>query len=166
MVLSFSKIFYLYWTRTSIFAISSEHFVLGNYREGIWNVLGFSLSLSLSFAELLSPTLMPRRQEMQPCSTSSTMLQLMLQQGVVVVRLHNLISSPPILGLSPGNDTMKWARWGQKGMPLLSYLLCGFYVCSQADSTAWNISCEVICLIVHLLLGFITNSEHVSLLYY
>lgn len=51
-------------------------------------------------------------------------------------------------------------------MPLLSYLLCGFYVPSKADSAVQKISCEVISLIVHLLLGFIINSEHVSLLYY
>lgn len=163
MFLSHSKIFYMYWTRTSRFAFSSEHFVLGNYREGIWNILDFSLSLSLSFAELLSPTLMSRCSCGAPLSLCYP--QLMVQQGVVM-GLHNLVASPPILGLSPGNGTTKWAQWGQKGMPLLSYLLCDFYVCSKADSTAWKISYKVICLIVHLLLAFIINSEHVSLLYY
>lgn len=68
----------------------------------------FSLSLSLSFAGLLSPTLMPRGQEMQLCGTSSTVLPTAnVKQGMVVVRLHNLISSPPIRGLSPGNGTTK-----------------------------------------------------------
>lgn len=51
-------------------------------------------------------------------------------------------------------------------MPLLSHLYCDFYVCSKADSDVLKISCEVICLIVRLLLDFIINSEHVTLLYY
>ena len=106
--------------------------------------------ISLCLCLLLDHNLPPWWQEMQLCSgTSST-----------------VISSPPILGLSPANGTTRWAQWGQKGMPLLSYLLCGFYVCSKPDSTVQKISCEVICVIVHLLLGFIINSEHVTLLYY
>lgn len=129
----------------------------------------YSISLCHCPSLLLDCYLPPWCQEGRKCSCAAPLPvcypQLMLQQGVVV-RLNNLIFSPPILGLYPGNDTTKSAWWGQKGIPLLSVLLCGFYVCSRADSTEQKISSEVICLIVDLLLGSVINSEHVSLLYY
>lgn len=146
----------------SIFVFSGEHFLLGNYRECTWNIWFLSLTVSVFYC-----TLGAKRQEIRLWDASSTALPAagVAVQGVVV-RLHNLISSPPILGLSIGNSTTKLTPWGQKTMPLLSYLLCGFYVCSKADSTVQKISCEVISVTMHLLLGFIINSEHVSLLYY
>lgn len=125
--------------RMSIFVFSGQHFVSGNYRECIWNIWFLTVSV---FCCMLPPTLVPRGQEMQlwhlfpPCY-----LQLVLQQGVVV-RLHNLISSPPFLGLSTGNGTTYLTPWGKKRMPPLSYLLCGFYVCPRADSTVQKISCD------------------------
>lgn len=125
MVLSFSKIFYLYWKRMSIFAFSGERLVLGNYRECIWNICLFRC-----VCLLLHCHLPPWCQEGRRCSCGAPLppccLQLLLQERVVVVRLHGLISSPPILGLSTGNSTTKPTQWGWKRTPLLSYLLCAF----------------------------------------
>lgn len=150
----------------SIFVFSAERFVLWNYRKCTWNIWFLSLTVSVFCCTVTSP-LGAKRQEIQLWDASSTVLPAAgVQYRGVVVRLHNLISSPPILGLSTGNSTTKLTPWGQKTMPLLSYLLCGFYVCSKADSAVLKISCEVISLTMHLLLGFIINSEHVSLLYY
>lgn len=151
-----------------LFAFSSEHFVLGNCGEGIETWIRFlSVTVPMFCWNCCIP---PWCQEGRRCSHAAPLPpcypQPMLQQGVMVVRLQNPISSPPILDLSPGNSTTKWARWGQKGMSLLSCLFCDFYVCSKTDSTAWKISCKVICLIVHLLLCSINNSECVLLLYY
>lgn len=102
------------------------------------------LSHCVSFAALLPPTLVPRGQEMQLWDSFHrvTCTGVAVVGRGVVVRLHNLISSPPILGLSSGNSTTKLTPWGQKRMPLLSYLLCGFYVSSKADSTVQKISCD------------------------
>lgn len=169
MVMSFSRFFCLYWTRTGVLVFSSEHSVLGKYRAFETYPLSHCFCL-LPFTGLCS-TLMLRGQEVWLCSSSSTTLPTPSiaprsdgrGDGGEATHPHLLPTHPRSV---PRKRYNKMSSMGQKEMPLLSRLHCDFYVCPKADSTALKISCEVICLIVRLLLGFIINSEHVIPLCY
>lgn len=162
------EIFCVYWTRSGIFIFSHEHSVLGNMEKAfetsslphclflcllLYRVFPFDAQRSGNVAvheHLFHHIFAPSVTDSDTASSGE------------VAQLHLL----PIRGVCAWKTTTKWALWVQKAMPLLSHLCCDFYVCSKADSDVLKISCEVICLIVRLLLDFIINSEHVTLLYY
>lgn len=135
-------------------------------RRHLRHVLFHTVSFSIFYWTVFSP-LMLRGQEMWLCtSTSSTIFSHPVSQTVTqlavgeATQLHLLSTC----GDCP-RETEQANELGGSRRKCLSHLCCDFYVCSTADSNALKISCEGICLIVHLLLVFIINSEHVTLLY-